>query len=93
MKFLVTAMPIAPVTDKTVLEKLAVWMREQRDAGRLESAYGLVGGGGCSIMEAESLEDLHDLTGMCPIGPYLSFDIKPLIDLEHTLDRGLSNLP
>jgi hypothetical protein len=47
MKVLVTA----TLTDQAVLDKLADWMREQQQAGRIMAAYSLVGrrllGHGC----------------------------------------------
>ena len=92
MKFLVTAMPIVPLNDQAVLDKLAVWMREQQQAGRIMAAYGLVGGGGCSVMDAASPEELHELTALGPIGAYLSFDIKPLIDLDTSFAMGRDRL-
>jgi muconolactone delta-isomerase len=93
MKFLVTATPIVPLTDRAVLDKLADWMRDQQQAGRIMAAYGLVGGGGCSVMDVASPEELHELTALCPIGAYLSFDIKPLIDLDTSLAMGRHQLP
>jgi muconolactone delta-isomerase len=93
MKFLVTATPIVPLTDRAVLDKLADWMREQQQAGRIMAAYGLVGGGGCSVMDVASPEELHELTALCPIGAYLSFDIKPLIDLDTSFAMGRRQLP
>jgi muconolactone delta-isomerase len=93
MKFLVTATPIVPLTDRAVLDKLADWMREQQQAGRITAAYGLVGGGGCSVMDVASPEELHELTALCPIGAYLSFDIKPLIDLDTSFAMGRHPLP
>ena len=93
MKFLVTATPIVPLTDHAVLDKLAGWMREQQRAGRLTDAYGLVGGGGCSVIDVASPEELHELTALSPIGAYLSFDIKPLIELDESLAMGRARLP
>jgi muconolactone delta-isomerase len=93
MKFLVTATPIVPLTDPAVLGKLAGWMQEQQQAGRIMAAYGLVGGGGCSVMDVASSAELHELTALCPIGAYLSFDIKPLIDLDTSLAMGRGQLP
>jgi hypothetical protein len=93
MKFLVTATPMVPLTDHAVLEKLADWMREQRQAGRIETAYGLVGGGGCSVMDVSSAEELHEYTALGPIGCYLSFDIRPLIDLDTSFSMGREHLP
>jgi muconolactone delta-isomerase len=93
MKFLVIATPIVPLTDPSVLDKLAEWMREQQQAGRLQAAYGLVGGGGCSVMDVSSAEELHDCTALCPIGAYLSFDIKPLIDLHTSFSMAHEHLP
>jgi muconolactone delta-isomerase len=93
MKFLVTATPIVPLTDQAVMDKLADWMREQQQAGRIMAAYGLVGGGGCSVMDVASLEELHELTALCPVGAYLSFDIKPLIDLDTSFAMGRERLP
>ena len=92
MKFLVIAVPIVPLTDSAVLDKLAEWMREQQQAGRIQAAYGLVGGGGCSVMDVSSAEELHDYTALCPIGCYLSFDIKPLIDLDTSLSMAREHL-
>jgi hypothetical protein len=63
MKVLVTA----TLTDQAVLDKLADWMREQQQAGRIMAAYGLVGrrllGHGC-----RQPVELHELTALCPIG-------------------------
>jgi hypothetical protein len=93
MKFLVTATPIAPLTDAAVLDKLSDWMREQRRSGRLTSAYGLVGGGGCSVMEVASADELHERTALSPIGHLMSFDIKPLIELDTSFAMGRDRLP
>ena len=93
MKFLVTATPIVPLTDSAVLQKLEDWMREQQQAGRIKAAYGLVGGGGCSVMDVVSAEELHEYTALCPIGNYLSFDIKPLIELDTSFSMAREHLP
>jgi muconolactone delta-isomerase len=93
MKFLVTATPMVPLTDTTVMDKLADWMREQQKAGRITAAYGLVGGGGCSIMDVATAEELHELTAQGPIGAYLSFDIRPLIDLDASFAMAREHLP
>jgi muconolactone delta-isomerase len=93
MRFLVTATPIVPLTDPAILDKLSAWMAEQQRAGRIETAYGLVGGGGCSVMEVASPEELHELTALSPVGAYLSFDIKPLLDLSSSLAMARDRLP
>lgn len=93
MKFLVTATPMVPLLDPGVLRKLEDWMREQQQAGRIKVAYGLVGGGGCSVMDVASAEELHEYTALCPIGAYLSFDIKPLIELDASFSMGREHLP
>ena len=93
MKFLVTATPIVPLTDPVVLQKLEDWMREQQQTGRIKAAYGLVGGGGCSVMDVASAEELHEYTALCPIGSYLSFDIKPLIELDTSFSMAREHLP
>jgi muconolactone delta-isomerase len=92
MKFLVTATPMAPLTDPAVLEKLADWMREQQQAGRIKLAYGFVGGGGCSVMDVATAEELHEHTALCPIGNYMSFEIKPLIELDASFAMGREHL-
>jgi muconolactone delta-isomerase len=92
MKFLVTATPIVPLTDFSVLDKLADWMREEQRAGRIQAAYGLVGGGGCSVVDVATAEELHEITALCPIGCYLTFDIKPLIELESSFAMGREHL-
>jgi hypothetical protein len=92
MKYLVIATPIVPLTDQAILDEVDSWMGEQRDAGRITAAFGLVGGGGCSVMNASSHEELHQQTALSPIGAYLSFDIWPLIDLETTFAMGRARL-
>jgi muconolactone delta-isomerase len=93
MKFLVTATPIVPLNDSAILNKLGDWMREHQRAGRITDAYGLVGGGGCSVMDVASLEELHEMTELSPIGSYMAFDIKPLIELGSSLAMGKDHLP
>jgi muconolactone delta-isomerase len=93
MKFLVTATPIVPLTDPVVLQKLEEWMHEQQQTKRISAAYGLVGGGGCSVIDVGSAEELHDYTALCPIGSYLSFDIKPLIELDTSFSMARDHLP
>lgn len=92
MKFLVTATPIVPLSDAALLSKLGDWMREQQRAGKITSAYGLVGGGGCSVMDVASAEELHGLTALSPVGAYLSFDIKPLVELDASLSMGREHM-
>ena len=92
MKYLVKATPIAPVTDKAILDELVDWIHDQQRSGRITAAYGMVGGGGCSVMDVDSPQDLHELTALCPIGSHLSFEITPLIDLDRSLDLGRDRL-
>jgi muconolactone delta-isomerase len=92
MEFLVTATPIVPLADPAVLQKLADWMREQHQAGRIKAAYGFVGGGGCSVMDVATHGELHELTALGPIGCYMTFDIKPLIDLSTSFAMGIEHL-
>jgi muconolactone delta-isomerase len=92
MEFLVTATPMVPLTDPAVLRKLADWLREQQQAGRIKAAYGFVGGGGCSVMDVATPEELHEYTLLCPIGNYMTFDIKPLIDLGTSFEMGRDHL-
>jgi hypothetical protein len=40
-----------------VLRKLEDWMHEQQQTGRIEAAYGLVGGSGCSVMDVANAEE------------------------------------
>jgi muconolactone delta-isomerase len=75
-----------------VLQKLEDWMREQQQTRRIKLAYGLVGGGGCSVIDVVSAEELHEYTALCPVGSYLSFDIKPLIELETSFAMGREHL-
>ncbi len=87
-----TATPIVPLTDPAVLDKLGDWMRAEQRSGKITQAYGLVGGG-CSVMEVATAEELHEETPLCPVGAYLSFDFKPLIDLDASLGMGRDQLP
>jgi muconolactone delta-isomerase len=51
-----------------------------------------VGGGGCSVMDVATAEELHEHTALCPIGNYMSFEIKPLIELDASFAMGREHL-
>jgi hypothetical protein len=40
-----------------------------------------------------SSEELHERTALCPIGSYLSFEIRPLIYLDTSFAMGRYQLP
>ena len=44
-------------------------------------------------MDVASPVELHELTACAPSGAYLSFDIKPLIDLDTSFAMGRNQLP
>ena len=87
MKFLVTVTP-GPMPPTPELVKAArEWIEEKRDDGTFEAVYAFPQGGGCSIGENDSHEQLMDMLMEYPLSPFVSYDVRPLVDADAAFDR------
>jgi hypothetical protein len=65
------------------------WYREQQRNNKIEAAYIYPGGGGCAIVNADSTAEVQDLFEKNPATPFLQYTVRPLIDFDQAMDRGL----
>jgi hypothetical protein len=76
-----------------VLKAFKVWMAEQMKAGVVDCAFGFAaGGGGCGILNASSGEELQALVVGSPLGPFSTFDLRPLADFNSGIDLAIKQL-
>jgi hypothetical protein len=69
------------------------WLAEQMKAGVVDCAFGLAAGGaGCGIVNASSGEELQNLVVGSPLGPFSTFDLRPLADFNSGLDLAINQL-
>jgi muconolactone delta-isomerase len=97
MKFLVTVTPrqVAPMPPGAIAEALSAqrdWLRQKLEDGTLDCAYGLIGGGGVGIVNADSVEEMHALLVGSPAFPVGEYEVRPLGDFSETIDAGIAAL-
>jgi len=98
MKFLVIARPGGPVHEPEpdhmlgILERFRVWMQEQISAGRVDSTYLLAEGGGGSVINADTAEELMDLLLGSPTGAMFRYEVHPLVNFEAGMERSIEAL-
>jgi hypothetical protein len=63
------------------------WLGAKLDDGTFECAYAFPGGGGCSIGEYDSHEQLMELLMEYPLSPFVEYDVSALVDLDAAFDR------
>ena len=97
VKFLVSVTPkqFAPIPPNVIAEILSAqrdWLNQKLEDGTLDCAYGLVGGGGVGIANADSAEDMHSLIVGSPGFAIGDYEIRPLGDVNATLGAGIEAL-
>ncbi len=93
MKFLVTTTPRRlQVPPAALLEAGKAWINARLADKTFDCCYGLVTGGGISIVNAESHEKLQALLMSYPAFFLADWKIDPLCDMNHTLDGAIAML-
>jgi hypothetical protein len=97
MKFLVLAspgpIPAPPGVMAEAFKAPKEWMAEQMKAGVVDCAFSFAaGGGGCGIINASSGEELQALLVGSPLGPFSTFDLRPLADFNSGIDLIIQQL-
>lgn len=87
MKCLVTAKPGPMPPPIEVLRGAQEWLQAKLDDGSFEVVYGYPQGGGCSIGENESVEELMEQLLDYPLAPFVEFDVQPPAGLNAAFDR------
>lgn len=89
MKFLVIRKPrvgalVQPTSQTIRAQKEMLLAAVKR--GDIDCAYAFVSGGGCSIANANSAEDLNQRLFSSPLGLFYEFDVHPLCDYSQFMD-------
>lgn len=96
-KFLVISkqidVPVPPEVMKKLLPAQFSYLKGLRQSGKVECNYGFVGAkGGALIVNAESHEELQNITNGYPMFPFVTLEIHPLITLEDMEKSALDML-
>lgn len=95
MKFLVLMSmaeggpPPAPKTVDDLTTASKQWIQKCAQAGQLDltTNYMFPEGGGVMILNADSAEELQELIHSNPSSPFLTFQVRILLDCDEGLDR------
>jgi hypothetical protein len=89
MKFLtvVKPRPMPPPVD--VVRAAQEWINQRRSDGTFEVVYAFPTGGGMSIGESQSAEEMMDLLLDYPLAPFVDYEVKPLIEVDSALERTI----
>lgn len=87
MKYLVTAKPGPMPPSVELVRQSQDWLNERLDDGTFEACYAFPGGGGLTIGENDSPEELMERLMEYPLSPFVEYDIEPLVELDAAFDR------
>ena len=91
MKYLITATPsqqsIPPKIGAALIKSAKAWIEAKLVDGTFDSVYLFFGGGGFTIGNSDSHEQmLADMLDY-PLYPYFVWDVKPLLELSESMDN------
>lgn len=89
MQFLVvTRQSAAPPVEMMLplMDAMDAWLAQHRASGKIAQVWSFAGtGGGGGVVEVDSHEELDEIMGGFPWGPWSEIDIYPLSDLDRSL--------
>jgi hypothetical protein len=68
--------------DLSIGDRSQAWVREHRNAGRIDCAYAYPEGGGVGIINANSADEVDALLRTNPGSPYLTWEVRRLVDFD-----------
>jgi hypothetical protein len=87
MKYLVTVKPGPMPPPLEMVRAAREWIDEKRDDGTFEAVYAFPEGGGMSISDHDSHEELMETLLDYPLSPFVEYDVRAMVDLDVALDR------
>lgn len=63
------------------------WIQTKVDDGTFECVYAFPEGGGCSIGQNDSHEQLMEQLMDYPLSPFVDYEVHPLVELDAAFDR------
>ena len=92
MKFVIATKPrgnLPPEAAGPLFQAAKQWLGDKTKEGTIETVYGFPEGGGLSISNASSHEELMDTIRDFPLFPFVEWDIRPLVDINKSLDSAV----
>ena len=65
------------------------WINGKKDDGTIEVSYAFPAGGGATIANADSHEDLMADIRDFPLFPFISWDVRPLVDIDTSFNSAI----
>jgi hypothetical protein len=87
MKYLVTVTPGPMPPPVEMVRSAQEWIQAKLDDGTFECVYAFPEGGGLSIGENSSHEELMEQLMSYPLSPFVEYEVHPLVDLDAAFDR------
>lgn len=87
MKYLVIAKPGPMPPPIEAVRAAQEWLQGKLDDGTFECVYAYPQGGGLSIGENESVEQLMEQLMEYPLSPFVDYDVQPLVEMNPAFDR------
>jgi hypothetical protein len=89
MKFLITVRPGPMPPPPELFRSAREWIQAKLDDGTFECVYAFPEGGGCSIGENDSHEQLMEELLDYPLSPFMEYEVRPLVDMDAAFDRAI----
>ena len=87
MKYLVIAKPGPMPPPVDAVRAAQEWLQARLDEGEFECVYAYPEGGGFSIGENDSPEQLMERLMDYPLSPFVSYEVHSLVDFDAAFDR------
>ena len=87
MKYLVMVKPGPMPPPIEMIRAGREWIEERSADGTFEAVYAFPEGGGMSISEHDSHDELMDTLLEYPLSPFVQYEVKALVDREAAFER------
>jgi hypothetical protein len=81
MKYCVSARPGPAPPPPEVFDAAFEWLEGKLDDGTFDCVYGYLGGGGFSVTNAESHDEVLELMAEFPLFGFSEWEVQPLLEL------------
>jgi hypothetical protein len=90
MEFLVLTKPGPAPPPVELVRSAQAWLDAKLSDGTIKCSYAFVGGGGFSVSQADSHEKMMDELLDYPLTPFVEYEVRPLVGLNHAFDRYIA---
>jgi len=87
MKYLVIARPGPMPPPVELVRQAQDWLQANLDDGTFEVCYAFPQGGGFSVGENDSTEQLMEQLMEYPLSPFVEYEIEPLVEMNGAFER------